>query len=95
MVDRTLIWTDGTIVTGSSFRELEDTLRATQWSTYKTRREFRREMRRRAAIWSGRPKTKPVGIQSSQDFILSLVHAGMCTLVEDDGTTTTTVGSRS
>lgn len=93
MLDRTLIWTDGTIVSGSSFRELEDTLRATQWSTYKTRREFRREMRRRAALWSGR-SIKPVGFQSSQDFILSLVHAGMCTLVEDDGTTTTTVGSR-
>lgn len=90
-----LLWPDGSLITADTWRELEDALRATQWSTFKSRRSFRREMRRRAAEWSGR-KLKPVGIQSSREFIMSLVHADMCTLViDEDDTITTEKGSAS
>jgi hypothetical protein len=74
-----LIWPDGSIVTGATFRELEDALRASQWHTFETRREFRHELRRRAAIYSGKPMEK-VRRQSSKQFIFSLVHSGVCML---------------
>jgi hypothetical protein len=76
-----LIFPDGTIVTGKSFSELEDALRASQWHTYKSRREFRQEMRHRAALWSGRTP-KPVGYQTSKAFIYSLINSGMCLIEE-------------
>lgn len=74
-----LIWPDGTIVTGRTFAELEDALRASQWTAYKTRREFRQELRRRAAVWSGR-RGKPVIYQTPKAFIYHLVNSGMCML---------------
>jgi hypothetical protein len=78
-----LIWPDGTIVSGETFEELEEALRASQWHAYKTRREFRREFRRRAVLWSGR-QGKPVLYQTPKAFIYHLVHAGMC-MLETDG----------
>lgn len=80
-----LIWPDGSIVSGATFAELEDALRASQWHTYKTRREFRRELRRRAELWSGR-KSKPIPYQTPKAFIYHLVNSGMCML--EDTTTT-------
>lgn len=74
-----LIWPDGSIVTGANYRELEDALRASQWHTFETRREFRHEMRRRAALYTGKP-IEAVGRQSSKQFIFSLVHSGVCML---------------
>lgn len=74
-----LIWPDGTIVTATTYLELEDALRASQWQPFKSRREFRREMRRRAAVWTGRPP-KPVLYQTSKAFIYQLVNSGMCML---------------
>jgi hypothetical protein len=77
-----LIWPDGSIVTGSSYAEVEEALRASQWNTYRTRREFRREMRRRAVLWTGRAVAKPISWQTSKGFIMTLVDSGMCMLDE-------------
>lgn len=74
-----LIFPDGSIVSGATFAEVEEALRASQWHTFETRREFRGEMRRRAAIWSGR-SSKPVIYQTPKAFIYSLVNSGMCML---------------
>lgn len=74
-----LIFPDGSIVSGASFAELEEALRATQWHTFKSRREFRREMRERAAIWTGRP-SKPIVYQTAKGFIYHLVNSGVCML---------------
>jgi hypothetical protein len=85
-----LIFPDGTIVTGASFKELEDALRASQWQEYDSRREFRTEMRHRAELWTGRPARKPVLYQTPKGFIYHLVNSGMCMLEEGETTTTTT-----
>lgn len=77
-----LIFPDGSIVTGRTFQELEEALRASQWHDFKSRREFRSEMRRRARLWSGR-RPKPIIYQTPKAFIYSLVHSGMCMLEED------------
>lgn len=88
-----LIWPDGTIVTGRTFAELEEALRASQWTPYKTRREFRREMRRRAGVWTGR-RPKPVVYQTPKAFIYQLVNSGMCMLeITDTNTTDTPEGN--
>lgn len=76
-----LIWPDGSIVSGATFAEVEEALRATQWHTFQTRRAFRREMRKRAVVWSGR-QSKPVLYQTPKAFIYSLVHAGLCMIEE-------------
>ena len=76
-----LIWPDGTIISGRSFAEVEEALRASQWHTFGSRREFRQEMRRRAEIWSGR-RTKPVLYQTPRAFIYHLVASGMCMIEE-------------
>lgn len=74
-----LIFPDGTIVTGRTFQDLEDALRASQWKPYKSRRAFRQDMRRRAANWSGRSQ-KPVLYQTPKAFIYTLINADMCML---------------
>jgi hypothetical protein len=76
-----LIFPDGSIVTGRTYQELEEALRATQWRPYKSRRAFRRDMRRRAENWSGRP-AKPILYQTPKAFIHTLVNSGMCMLEE-------------
>jgi len=82
-----LLFPDGKLVTGRTFAELEDALRASQFRPYKTRRAFRRDLRHRAAVWSGRTP-KPVLYQTPKAFIYTLVNAGLCMLVsaEDDPT---------
>jgi len=77
-----LIWPDGSIVSGRSFAEVEEALRASQWTTYPSRRAFRREMRKRAELWTGRRVSKPVAWQTSKAFIMLLVNAGMCMVEE-------------
>lgn len=79
-----LIFPDGTLVTGRTFAELESALRATQWHAYPTGRAFRREMRRRVELWTGR-RQKPVLYQTPKAFIYQLVHSGMC-MLEDTAT---------
>jgi hypothetical protein len=48
----TLIWANNSITTGETWAELEEAIRAEQWSTYKTRLGFRRALVRRAKVWS-------------------------------------------
>jgi hypothetical protein len=48
-----LIWPDGSITTGDTFAEVEAAVRASQWHTYERRRDFRRELRRRAEVYTG------------------------------------------
>lgn len=75
-----LIFPDGSIVSGKTYAELEEALRASQWHTFKTRREFRREMRARAAVWDGARYRKPIIYQTPRAFIYHLVDSGMCML---------------
>jgi hypothetical protein len=84
-----LIWPDGSIVSGATFAEVEEALRATQWHTFKTRREFRREMRARIALMTGRTN-KPVLYQTPKGFIYSLVNAELCMLEITNNPTTST-----
>lgn len=74
-----VVWPDGSILAGASYREVEDALRATQWTSYRTRRAFREEMRRRAGLWSG---ARLHGPQTSRGFVRSLAGAGMCIIHE-------------
>lgn len=84
-----LMFPDGSLVTGATFAELEEALRASQWESFKSRREFRREMRRRSLLWSGRTFAKPVLYQTPKAFIYQLVNSGMCMLDDGDFSTTT------
>ena len=70
-----IIWEDGSMTSGRSWRELEDEIRVAQWQPYKSRREFRKDMRRRARIWSGAP-VKSTGY-GSRAFIESLARSGL------------------
>lgn len=88
-----LIWPDGSIVSGATFAEVEEALRASQWRTYPNRRAFRREMRRRAEAWSGR-RNKPVLYQTPKAFIYSLVHADLCMIEITTNDTTNTEDTR-
>lgn len=72
-----VLFTDGTLVIGKTYRAAEDALRASQWSTYSTRREFRREMRARARVWSGRT-LKARNTLTSKSFLNALASVGMC-----------------
>jgi hypothetical protein len=66
-----LTWPDGSTTTGASFPEVEAAIRAEQWHTFVTRRGFRREMYRRARLWSGRePSHLP---RTSEQFVKALV----------------------
>lgn len=76
-----LIWPNGEITTGKTWREAEEAARAAQWSPYKTRSEFRREMRRRAEVWSGE-RVKTGG--SSEAFMRGLGEVNMFMIVEED-----------
>lgn len=79
-----LVWPDGSIVSGNTFEDLENALRASQWHTFKSRREFRREMRQRAEVWSGRRVRKPLVHQTPKAFIYQLVNSGMCILEDSN-----------
>jgi hypothetical protein len=72
----TAIWHNGTITTGETWRELEDNIRRAQWTSFKSRQEFREEMRLRAKTWSGL-KPQPMYPQTSQGFLRSLETSGM------------------
>lgn len=75
----TLVFPDGSIITGKTWREVEMEMRATQWLTYKSRRTFRQDMRTRAFRWSGIPVK--AGRMGAERFIRSLADAQMFLLV--------------
>lgn len=77
-----LIFADGSLVEGESFREAEEKLRASQWRRYRSRRSFRAAMRRRAGLWSGVEVGRS---RRSEDFLRSLAGAGLFVLNVADG----------
>ena len=77
----TVIWGNGDITTGDTWREVEDNIRASQWDTYGSREEFRTEMRHRAYMWSGK---FPYFAETSKGFVKSLAELGLFLVVEDD-----------
>ena len=77
----TLIWPDGSIITGGSYRECEDMIRAGQWRLFRSRRWFRRALAHRAHVWSGRS----VSVRgSSERFLTGLAAVGMFMLVDGE-----------
>lgn len=76
----TVIWEDGGLTTGDSFRELEDNIRAAQWDTFDHRHEFRQEMRHRCFVHTGQ---WPKPAHTSRAFIQGLAELGMFLLVEE------------
>jgi hypothetical protein len=87
----TLLWPDGAITTGTSWSEVEDAVRAEQPSPYKTRREFRAEMRKRAALWSGSYPVAAIG--TSRRFLLGLAKEGMFSVFTEPQPSTSSVPS--
>ena len=74
---------DGKIVRGATYRECEDAMRAAEWTVFGSRRAFRREMRRRAVLWTGcKVSFRPC--RTSKGFLNQLANAG---LVRIDKTT--------
>jgi len=74
-----LLWPDGTVSSGKTYREVEEYMRHSQWRGFKTRWEFRHEMQKRAMAWSGR-KVSVTG--SPERFIRRLASVGMFLLVD-------------
>jgi hypothetical protein len=77
----TVLWPNGEVVTGASYEELEDAVRATQWSTYDSREEFRNEMLTRAKVWSGKVV---LNVKTSEELILGLRDVNMFMLFTED-----------
>ena len=77
----TVMWDDGEMTTGDTWREVEDNIRASQWHTFASREDFRTEMRYRCYSWSGE---FPNAANSSKEFINSLAELGMFLVVVDD-----------
>lgn len=77
----TLLWPNGEITTGHTWREIEDAVRAAQWQMYPTRLDFRDEMVMRAEVWSGIMVKHG---KTSEEFINNLSDAHMFMIVEED-----------
>lgn len=71
-----LMFPSGETINGDTYRECEDTYRATQLSIYPSRRAFRRELRKRAVLWGGKGITF-LPVQTSKQFLTSLAKTGM------------------
>lgn len=68
-------WPDQSVTEGDGWNDLEGRLRGSQWSKYSVH-GFRREMQRRARLWSG----SLVSIGSSEEMFRDLERAGMLRL---------------
>ena len=77
-----LIWHDGKLTTGQTWTDLERSVRAMQWSPYKSKREFRKDLRRRAYVWSGR-RVHASG--TSRQFLEQLAQCGMFYITHSGG----------
>ena len=88
MKDITLVWEHQGITSGSSWREVENAVRAEQLFPYATRREFRDDMRHRAKVWTGvKPKRISRSLpkeESSRLFLRSLADAGLFAIFTND-----------
>jgi hypothetical protein len=75
-----LLWPDGSITRAATFVEAERKVRSAQWRPFKSRREFRREMSKRAAAWSG--ESIAIG-GSARTFLYRLAGRGMFMIVQE------------
>lgn len=76
-----VLWPDGGLSTGSTWRELEDAMRAAEWHAYPTRHAYRVELRARAKAWTGEP-CRATG--TSKQFIMALAKCGVLQVFNDD-----------
>lgn len=74
-------WHDGKMMSGKSWAEVEEAVRASQWETFETRADFRDEMRHRAEVWTGAPFNAG---GTPEEFLRALAAAGMC-IIKSDG----------
>ena len=74
-----VMFVDGTLLTGPSFRDLEQQLRDDPWNP-DDKPAFRVEMSRRAYVWSLSNITKRA---PSRMFFAELEEAGMCRVMEE------------
>lgn len=77
MTRKMVIWGNGTITTGRTWEEIEDTIRDKQWDKYPDELEFREEMARRAMVWSGTTLVPSDLGGTSYRFLRALERAGI------------------
>jgi hypothetical protein len=80
-VRRSITWTDGATISGRTWREIEEAMRAEQWDEYSPA-AFRAEMRHRAQVWAGELADVPLG-GPSKEFLRALEAAGLLRLQEE------------
>ena len=78
----TTIWPDGSLIAGESWRDVEEQLRARQWQKYSVG-QLRREMRRRAEVWSG--EGTEVRVSSAEAMFRDLEASGMIRIEIEEG----------
>lgn len=79
------LWPDGSLISATSWHELEEEIRARQWRKY-SRNEFRRELRRRTEIMTG----TVISVRTPERMFRGMEEAGMVRLEvreEDDDAT--------
>lgn len=76
----TVIFADGSMISGESWKDLELALRTESWNP-SGKSEFREEMARRAWNWS---RTAVVTDRTARALFESLEAAGMLTIVEEE-----------
>jgi hypothetical protein len=77
-----ILWANGEITTGDSWKEIEENIRACQWHTYSSQSEFRKSMLNRARIVSG---NEPTSVNTSKQFIQRLAEHNMFLIYVSDG----------
>ena len=77
-----VIFPDGSLIEGESYRAVEDRYRAAQFASYRTRAGFRAAIRRRAKLWSATEIGHTYRPETSREFIRSLADAGLCVINE-------------
>jgi hypothetical protein len=78
---KTVIFADGSILTGETWREMELALREESWNE-SDKGSFRREMAQRAWNWSEHAMHEDA---SSYRFFRELEEGGLCTIVNEEG----------
>lgn len=78
-----LLWTNGSVTTGKSWTEVENSIRAAQWNSYPTALSFRRDMANRAKVWSryDMGNAGRIMFMTSEQFVRGLEEAGMLRIV--------------
>lgn len=72
----TITWFDGSQIHGRDWAAAERRLRAAQWSAYPSKRAFRKDMRHRVKVWTG--KRPDLLDHTSEEFLRALETGGLC-----------------